>query len=91
MKAGFTMNLNLQLHKAVPVWNGSADKRMSLYAVLNLVQSQMAVRFSDGSVHRHTHANGSRLWSSARPSPARWSAAEREQACNLFSALVETR
>jgi DNA-directed RNA polymerase specialized sigma24 family protein len=31
MKAGFTLNLNLQLQEAVPVWKDSADKRTSLY------------------------------------------------------------
>ncbi len=31
MKVGFILNLNLQLHEALPAWKGSADKRMSLY------------------------------------------------------------
>jgi Sigma-70 region 2 len=31
VKVGFTLNLNLQLDEAAPVWKGSADGRMSLY------------------------------------------------------------
>jgi DNA-directed RNA polymerase specialized sigma24 family protein len=31
VNVGFTLNLSLQSHEAVPVWKGSADQRKSLY------------------------------------------------------------